>query len=140
MPTFLIFIIGFAVAIAAFDLFAGTTAMEKSSWSIVTYIWVGVWAAVGGLVSFQQKVRAGQTRWLNIGELAGELGTSAFIGIISGLLCEYANFPQALTWAIVGVTGHAGGRGIFWLERFLQRLAEKYFGVTPQDQPIKEEK
>lgn len=140
MPIGLIFLIGFVAAIAAFDIFAASSAADKTAWSILTYVWIGAWAAIGGLVSFQQKVKAGQTRWLNIGELAGELGTSAFIGVITGLLCEYANFNPALTWALVGVAGHAGGRGIFWLERFLQKMAETKFGVTVPEQTREEAK
>lgn len=136
MPIFILLLIAFVLAIAAFDLFAQPgAAADKTAWSLLTYVWIGAWAALGGLVSFQQKVKAGSTRWLNIGELAGELCTSAFIGIITGLLCEYAGFPAALTWALVGVSGHAGGRGIFWLEKFLQKLAESKFGVSVPDAP-----
>lgn len=140
MPVFVLLLVAFVGAIAAFDLFAQTSGAEKTAWSLLTYVWIGAWAALGGLVSFQQKVKAGTTRWLNIGELAGELCTSAFIGIITGLLCEYASFPAPLTWALVGVSGHAGGRGIFWLERFLQKMAEKNFGVSlPDVQPKEKE-
>lgn len=140
IPTFVVLLIAFVFALAAFDIFAQTgAAADRGAWSLATYIWIGMWAALGGLVSFGQKVRAGQTRWLNLGELAGELFTSAFVGIVTGLLCEAANFPQAFTWALVGVSGHAGGRAIFWLEKLLQRVAEKHFGVTvptlPQASP-----
>lgn len=136
----LLMLVVFVLAIAAVDGFAAPGNSDKTAWSLLTYIWIGSWAALGGLVSFQQKVKAGQTRWLNIGELTGELGTSAFIGIVTGLLCEYANFPAALTWALVGVSGHAGGRGIFWLERFLQKKAESTFGVSVPDAPTEPEK
>lgn len=140
MPIFILLLIGFGVALAAFDLFAQTGGATKPAWSFLTYVWIGAWAALGGLVSFQQKVKAGQARWLNIGELMGELGTSAFVGILTGLFCEYAAFSGPLTWALVGVTGHAGGRAIFWLERFLQKMAEKNFGVNVPDQPTEEKK
>ena len=93
------------------------------------YVWVAIWGAVGGLVSFYQKVRTGSTRWLNINELIGEIMTSAFVGLGTGLLCVAAGAPAALTYALVGVTGHMGGRAIFWAEKALQQWAEKRFGV-----------
>jgi hypothetical protein len=139
IPTFLILVVAIAMCLAAVDLFAATGAGEAGAWSLVTYGWIALWGALAGVVSFAQKVRAGTTRWLNLGELFGEVFISAFVGIITGLLCEAAKFPTPLTWALVGITGHAGGRGIFWLERLLQRVAEKNFGVSlptaPDPQP-----
>jgi hypothetical protein len=46
-------------------------------------------------------------------------------------LCDYMNLHQGLTAAIVGVAGHAGTKGINWLESLGQRFAEKKLGIEP---------
>jgi hypothetical protein len=136
MPIVVVLIIAFACALAAFDIFAQTaTVSEKGAWPIVTYIWVGMWGALGGLVSFAQKVKGGQARWVNLSELLGELFISGFVGILTGLFCEAANFPNALTWGLVGLSGHAGGRAMFFAEQIFTKVAEKHFGVKLQSSP-----
>lgn len=105
----------------------------------LTYVWIGLWGALAGLVSFYQKVQQRQTRWFNIGELVGELGTSAFVGVVTGLLCDAAGFAPGFTWALVAITGHAGGRAVFWLERVLQKLIEKKLEIST-DEEIHERK
>lgn len=130
IPAFVILAVAFAFGLAAFDLFASTGSNEQGIWSLLTYVWMGLWAALGGVLSFAQKVKAGQARWINLGELIGEIFTSAFVGVVTGLLCEAAKFPSAATWALVAVSGHAGGRAIFWLERLMQKMIEKNFGVS----------
>lgn len=94
--------------------------MEKSpeTYSVITYIWVIGLSAIGGVVSFLQKYKAGHARAFNIIELIGELVTSAFVGVITFWLCEYSNFSSLLTAALVGISGHMGSRGMFKLEQF----------------------
>ena len=102
----------------------------KSSWPMVTYVWVAVWSALAGLVSFYQKVKAGAARWLNFSEVLGEIATSSFVGVITGLLCEWAEFPMPLSWALIGLTGHMGARALFWFEKATQRFVEKKLDIT----------
>jgi len=104
----------------------------KSSWPLITYIWVAVWSALAGLVSFHQKVKAGAARWLNFSEVLGEIFTSAFVGVITGLLCEWAELAMPLSWALIGLTGHMGARALFWLEQSVQRFAEKKLGIVTE--------
>lgn len=133
IPTFLILAVFVGLGLAAFDLLAAVGGRETTTWSVLTYVWIGLWGGLGGMVSFAQKVKAGQARWLNLGELFGEIFISAFVGIVTGLLCEAASIGQSMTWALVAVSGHAGGRAIFWGERVLQKVAEKQFGVSVGD-------
>jgi hypothetical protein len=58
-------------------------------------------------------------RW-NFAELFGELFTSAFAGVITALLCQYAQMSLTLTAALCGIAGHMGGRAIFHLEHFFE--------------------
>lgn len=127
MPAFLI--------VLALLLFSGAAWAQAARLSVdlptlVTYLWIAGWAMVGGVISFHQKVKQGAARWVNLSELVGELGTSAFIGVVTGLLFEAANAHPAMTYAAVGIAGHAGGRAIFWLEQVAQQTLEKKLGVT----------
>lgn len=135
-------IVALVMALIAADALAQAVRSEPATWPLVTYFWIAVWAAAGGLVSFHQKVKAGAARWFNVGELLGEIVTSAFVGVVTGLLCEAANFPVQLTWALAGVSGHAGGRVLFWAERLAQAWAEKRVGVaiSPVSEKAAEEK
>lgn len=110
---------------------------EKSpeTWSLVAYIWLALWGGLGGLVSFQRKVKSGVARWCNFGELIGEITASAFVGIITGLLCQAAQLHPALIWALVGIIGHMGTRALFMLETAAQRVAEKRLGISMAEAP-----
>lgn len=120
------------------DVMAQAARSGVDAQQLVTYIWIAAWGMVGGLVSFYQKVRSGATRWLNINEVAGELLISGFVGIVTGLLCEAAGASTALTYGAVGITGHMGGRAIFWMEKALQRAAEKKLGIEKVEEKSKE--
>ncbi len=77
-------------------------------------------AALGGVVSFYQKVRTGKARVFNFTELIGELVTAGFAGILTYWLCQYANINQWATAALVGIAGHAGSRALFVIEKLLE--------------------
>lgn len=95
---------------------------EKSpeSYTILTYAWVFGLSALGGFVSFMRKIKTGQARAWNIVELIGEIVTSAFAGVITFWLCEWAKIPPLMTAAMVGITGHMGSRALFLLEKWAE--------------------
>ena len=129
MDHLIAFILAFTATDAIGQVIAKTRLGFPDLATFVAYLWVGIWGAIGGLVNFYRKVQCGSTRWLNLNELVGEIATSAFVGIITGLLCDWAEAPLSLTFALVGITGHMGGRAIFWLESAVQRAAEKRLGI-----------
>lgn len=92
-------------------------------------------ALLGGLASWWGKVRKGELLMWNISALVGELCISAFAGLIAFYLCDYMTLHQGLTAAIVGVSGHAGTKGITWLEGLGQRFAEKKMGIDTRSPP-----
>jgi len=109
---------------------------DPNTWSWITYLWIAGWSAIAGLVNFHHKVKQGATRWLNLSELVGELATSAFVGLTTGLFCQWAGMGLPATFALVGITGHMGGRAIFWIEKAAQAYAEKRLGIsTRNDNP-----
>lgn len=91
-------------------------------------------ALLGGLASWWGKVSKGHLPMWNISALVGELCISAFAGLIAFYLCDYMSLHQGLTAAIVGVSGHAGTKGINWVEGLGQRFVEKKLNIeTPKE-------
>lgn len=95
-------------------------------YSLKQYGLVLGFALLGGFVGWYNKVRAGVIPGWSINHLIGELCTSAFAGLITFWICEWANFAPLLTAAFTGVMGHMGTRGVSLLEEF----ASKRFGVA----------
>ena len=91
---------------------------DPTNYPLLTYLWVVLMASWGGVVSFMRKRREGVVRAFNITELFGELFTSAFVGILTFLLCEWSGIPPLLTAAFVGITGHMGSRALFMFEHW----------------------
>ena len=92
-------------------------------------------AILGGIASWWGKVRRGEMAMFNISALIGELCMSAFAGLMAFYLCEWWGMPPLLTAAIVGMSGHAGARGLSWLESVGQRVMEKRLGIEPENKP-----
>ena len=105
------------------------------SYSLREYGMVLAVAILGGIASFWGKVRRGELALFNISALIGELCMSAFAGLMAFYLCEWWGMPPLLTAAIVGMSGHAGARGLTWLESIGQRAIEKKLGIEPEQKP-----
>lgn len=102
---------------------------DPTNYSMITYLWVIVLSAWGGTVNFMRKRKSGEARPFNIAELTGEVFTSGFAGVLTFWLCEAAGISPLITAALVGISGHMGGRAIFRLERW----AEARFGSKLED-------
>lgn len=105
------------------------------SYSLREYGMVLAVAILGGIASFWGKVRRGELALFNISALIGELCMSAFAGLMAFYLCEWWGMPPLLTAAIVGMSGHAGARGLTWLESIGQKAIEKRLGIEPEQKP-----
>ena len=93
---------------------------DPGSYEWITYIWVMGLASWGGVVNYVRKVKANQVERFSIMEVLGEIMVSAFTGVLTFWLCELSGFPQLLTAALVGVSGHMGGRGIALVEHMIK--------------------
>ena len=98
---------------------------DPTNYSLITYGWVVVLSAWGGVVNFVRKKRDGVARPFNFTELAGEIVTSGFAGVITFWLCEASAISPLITAALVGVSGHMGSRAIFQIEK----MVESRFGT-----------
>ncbi len=117
--------------LAPATVWAQEAAKGPLNYSLKVYGGILAVALLGGLASWWGKVRKGELLMWSISSLVGELCISAFAGLMAFYLCDYMNLHQGLTAAIVGVAGHAGTKGINWLENLGQRFAEKKLGIEP---------
>lgn len=88
---------------------------DPTSYGVFTYLMVTAFAAWGGLVSFLRR-RHDASNFLWAKDLAKDLISSAFVGIITFLLCEAAHINPLITAALVGISGHMGSRALFIIE------------------------
>lgn len=58
--------------------------------------------------------------------LAIEITTSGFVGIISFMLCDYAELEWSATAAIVAISGHMGTRALLLIENAAVKVAENF--------------
>lgn len=70
---------------------------------LVTYAWVLVISLWGGMVSFFDKKVA-----FSWARLFAHLSSSSFAGMMTFMLCDYANVPGPLTGVFCGVAAHMG--------------------------------
>ena len=111
---------------------AQTTVKSPISYSLQEYGFVLGTAILGGLAAWWMRVSKGELAMWNVSALIGELCVSAFAGLIAFWLCEYMNLNPLLTSAVVGMSGHAGAKGLLWLENIGRKRAERAFGVDTQ--------
>jgi hypothetical protein len=79
------------------------------------YLWILVVAVSGGLAHYSQQVWVAKTRKFSGVELAVELFTAGFSGVIMFLLCQVTEIPAMGQAAAVGIAGHMGTRFLYGL-------------------------
>lgn len=110
-------------------VWAQSTVKTPLSYTLQEYGIVLGTALLGGLASWWMKVRRGEILAWNLSSLIGELCVSAFAGLVAFWLCEYFTLNPLLTSAIVGMSGHAGAKGLIWVESAGQKVLEKKLGI-----------
>lgn len=75
------------------------------------YFWFVLLAMWGGTVNYIRKVKKDGVRF-SIFELVGEWSISAFAGVITALVCQEMNISVLMTYALVAISGHLGGKTI----------------------------
>lgn len=79
------------------------------------WVWFVILAIWGGTANYISRVRKEGMKFSTV-ELIGEWSISGFAGVITALLCMEMQLSMFTTYALVGISGHAGGRAIFVLE------------------------
>lgn len=88
---------------------------DPTSYSLLTYAWIITLSATGGIISYLKKAKK-----FSFLELAAEVLTAGFVGVITFWLCEQALIDPLTTAALVGISGHMGSRALFMLERLFK--------------------
>jgi len=99
--------------------------LKPSGW--LSYIWVVLLGAWGGLASYLKRVREGAREKFSLIELIGEITTSGFIGLLTFYLCTYAGLPVFVTAFLIGVSGHMGSKAIEHFEDFFDGWLKRIF-------------
>lgn len=100
-----------------------------AAYSWLTYGWVMMIAAWGGLVRFLNNLRTRKHSWRDGAiHLCIGLVTSMFVGVITFFLCEAMQVNQLLTAALVAATGHMGADGIRIYEDNIRRRIRRWLG------------
>lgn len=116
--------------IAPLVVWAQAAAKGPLDYSLKQYgLILGV-ALLGGLVSWYGKVSRGVLPPWSIHHLVGELVTSSLAGLLCFWLCEWAGLAPLLTAALVGLSGHAGVKGIQLLEDWAAKRFQERAGGT----------
>lgn len=89
---------------------------DPATYELATWLWVIILSAWGGIASYIRKVRCGIIARFSLVEIIGDIVISAFVGVVTFLLCDSAGIPQGLSAAIIGVSAHMGSRAIFAFE------------------------
>lgn len=99
---------------------------DPLSYPLKTYGFMLIMAIFGGFVSWYAKVRRNEIPGSSLFHLIGEITTSAFAGLVTFFICEYAGLPQVITAPLVGIAGHMGAKIIGWYEeRAAKTLSKK---------------
>jgi hypothetical protein len=94
------------------ELNALAAVKDPTSYSWITYLWVGVLSLWGGTVRFVNQIRSDKTiKSAFVSWLAGGC-TSIFVGLLTFYICEATNTDQLWTAVFVALAGHMGAEGL----------------------------
>ena len=102
---------------------------DPLSYTLLTYAWVFALSLFGGFAGYLRKVKAGIISRFSVHELLGELLISAFVGVMTFYLCDYAQIPGPLSAAFIGISAHMGSRAIFIFETAADRAFMKFLNT-----------
>ncbi len=91
---------------------------DPSTYPWLTYLWVCLIAAWGGLVRFLNSMRERkESLGASMVTLITGLVTSVFVGVLTFYACEIAEFDKLWTAICVAVTGHLGAQAMQIFEK-----------------------
>lgn len=107
-------------------------AKDPTGYGWMTYLWVCLIAAWGGLVRFLNSMRERKESFsAAMVTLLTGLVTSVFVGVLTFYACEIANFDKLWTAICVAVTGHLGAQAMQVFEKAILGRLKLVFGLTP---------
>lgn len=101
---------------------------DPTNWGLATWTLAVGMSCAGGFVNWYARVKQGHTRAFNIVELAGEIFTSAFVGLGVFMMVQSFDQPLGVCAALAGVGGHMATRLLFMVEKFIEGRAKALIG------------
>lgn len=103
---------------------------DPTGYGWMTYLWVCLIAAWGGLVRFLNSMRERKESFsAAMVTLLTGLVTSVFVGVLTFYACEIANFDKLTSAICVAVTGHLGAQAMQVFEKAILGRLKLVFGV-----------
>ena len=81
----------------------------------VLMVFVSLW---GGLVNYLMRIKSGVLKRFDLIELFVELIICSFAGVTIGLIAFAFKVDPLMAFALAGIGGHAGGRTIYFFNKF----------------------
>jgi fluoride ion exporter CrcB/FEX len=104
---------------------------DPTGYGWMTYLWVCLIAAWGGLVRFLNSMRDRKESFsAALVTLITGLVTSVFVGVLTFYACEIANFDKLWTAICVAVTGHLGAQAMQVFEKAILSRLKLAFGLS----------
>lgn len=111
-----------------------TIAKDPTSYSWVTYLWVMLLSAWGGMVKFLNNLRDKRVSLKEATlDLVVGMVTSVFVGVVTFYICEATNVSALWSAVCIAIAGHMGAELIrFFQDRLKSRIAS-IFAQTKND-------
>lgn len=92
---------------------------EAASWisQAFTWLWVIGLSSWGGAVGYLSRIDKQKVKF-KFYTFCVEVFISAFVGVLTFLLCDSSNLSWETTAAMVGVSGHMGTRALMVIENW----------------------
>jgi hypothetical protein len=75
----------------------------------------------GGFVNYLGRIKSGVVKRFDFIELIAELSICSFAGITVGFIAMSFDVHPFMSFALAAVAGHAGGRTVYFMDRFFQK-------------------
>lgn len=104
---------------------------DPTGYGWMTYLWVCLIAAWGGLVRFLNSMRERKESFSDaMVTLVTGLVTSVFVGVLTFYACEIANVDKLTSAICIAVTGHLGAQAMQMIEKGVINRLKMLFGLA----------
>lgn len=111
---------------------------QNATWLVqaIPFLFAVALSCLGGIVNYLNRIdKTGAT--FSFVRLMIEITTSGFVGIVSFMLCDAADFGWSYTAAIVAISGHMGTRALFLFENMAMLPLLRRYGYGAADSEAK---
>ena len=97
---------------------------DPTNYTFLTYAWVIGLSAWGSLVQVIRRATSNMPFKKKLQLIGAKIIISTFAGMVTFMLCEWANVDKMLAAALIAISGHLGARAITLTETLLVKFLE----------------